>query len=1764
MRTGRKYLSLFLSLALLMAFVPTAAASDVMEVEAAYPSQVYSSLQNPGFENGDTIPLNWRLISGADMENGTFSLETNREGYVFRGAKALKLIYSGTGAYGVISDPVAVVPGQKYRLNLHSRTDAGSYKAIVDFYDGTGTIISGSSKEYAATGSGWKYVTTNGTSVLPAIAPENSSYATISLTVITGSTVYLDNIVFSELSMNRTLINGGFEEGMDQQTGEPAGYNAWEWGYGYYGTLDIAENNVHSGSKSLRVSTFKRQYSNNTVRTYLVSVIPGKDYNFSSWVFKESGAQPYMSVEYYDANGVSITAGRPANLNSTKTAIWELLSLNAVIPADVTFATITIWQAGAADAGVYYVDDISITGVLPDPNFPTGDAAIKNPSFEQGDTLPADWSKIGDTGTVVTVDNGDGTKSAKFTYVSGANGITSNYVAVESGKFYTVSAGFKNTTEQKPRIYLKFYSEAGTRISTVFWHGYDYLEMAPGGNYPLKVSGYILAPLGAKTAVLSIEQTAQTTGELLVDMVSLERAELSDTIINNGFENAQVNGIMYPMGWNAYSWTSGNVTSYDTLKVKNGNNSVKMDMTGVIDKRVKGALISSLVSVVPGETYEMSASIYNEGASKLALYCYWITQDGKQSLSKYPNSTKTGEWETVSSGKINAPSNAIAAAVMLYQSADVSYVDDVSITHVIKVVYADTLQNPGFEGGTNPDGTIKNWVKLSPSNNVVLSDEKKYEGMYSAKLTSENTDGNGLRSEPVKAVANQPYRAKIMLYNDIGTSEVYLEFWNESSNRISVKVEALSRTKEWKEVDVEAYAPENTVYATILIYQNSGVRGIVYADNGCIEKYTPIPEEIQEFVPVINGHPKVFFTESDIPGLKSKALDVEKAAMGSSGKEIAGKLLAQADVYLAEGQISYNFSNVYGMNNINITIPSPPVNVDVNNLSPNQPAGYGNYPFWTSISRGLEDRMESLSMAYILTDNEAYAQKAISIAMAMTTWAKWHDPKDTSVATNLDTAHTVFGISTVYDLLYNKMTEEERLKIKTALVGKGLEPLFADAKAKLDHNIQALRNSALGTGALALMGDVDANYTNKYLTRAMEYFNWYLEERRSSGNQEGFGYTAYAIENMIDTFEQFARVTGKKDLVNDRWLNEDLTKWVVSFSAPGSYTLAPVSDFDTATGFYQTFSVLANNGNGLAGWYLSKAKPGSQVLLTKQFLYLNKGIPISEPAQAIGNNTYLSSIGWGAIRTGWKSTDTLFGLIGNNTGLGHNHYDQNSFLISSNGQWLASDPGYSNFAYDKVWDFKSKVGHNTILVDWKKDTATGAQLYKGGGSIDTKVLTLNYAYMVGSAANAYGSLLNRFDRHAVMVNHKEQPYYILFDDLSSSQERTYTWSLFTGNWDNLLVNGSMINGSTSSQLGNTIEVRKGYNRLYAQFVSDDAMQIDTGIYSGTEGQYIHASNIVKATDQKFLTVLNTFATSICIPAAVFQPSAVMDEGTTGALSLESALFRGEKGIGGKVSWTFNVDKAGKYDISLVMPKSYIYGIYQASIDGVDLGAPYDGYSETVIMGNINNLGKMRLSAGEHTLTMTCTGTSVPSGDKFFTAVTNIVLSDTSVNTTIDKAVRITQKYDTDSILGAKIAYTSEKQDMVLFNRGTGTVSNDDMVMNAKNASVLGIQRNTFEGFGVTDATSLTYKRIVLLKSESAVSAAADYGDSKTSYFELNSSAVQNIKLYVPFKAKSITIDGQGVPFIQKNGLVEISVPSGRHSVVVQHFKQGHGSGDECD
>ncbi len=92
------------------------------------------------------------------------------------------------------------------------------------------------------------------------------------------------------------------------------------------------------------------------------------------------------------------------------------------------------------------------------------------------------------------------------------------------------------------------------------------------------------------------------------------------------------------------------------------------------------------------------------------------------------------------------------------------------------------------------------------------------------------------------------------------------------------------------------------------------------------------------------------------------------------------------------------------------------------------------------------------------------------------------------------------------------------------------------------------------------------------------------------------------------------------------------------------------------------------------------------------------------------------------------------------------------------------------------------------------------------------------------------------------------------------------------------------------------------------------------------------------------------------------------------------VFLNAIAVGNYITFTVNVPEAGTYDVHVSSANSTSRGIWQLSIDGVNLGAPQDGYSN-VSGGSLTDLdiGAINIkTAGNHTFTFTVTGKNASS------------------------------------------------------------------------------------------------------------------------------------------------------------------------------------------
>jgi hypothetical protein len=85
------------------------------------------------------------------------------------------------------------------------------------------------------------------------------------------------------------------------------------------------------------------------------------------------------------------------------------------------------------------------------------------------------------------------------------------------------------------------------------------------------------------------------------------------------------------------------------------------------------------------------------------------------------------------------------------------------------------------------------------------------------------------------------------------------------------------------------------------------------------------------------------------------------------------------------------------------------------------------------------------------------------------------------------------------------------------------------------------------------------------------------------------------------------------------------------------------------------------------------------------------------------------------------------------------------------------------------------------------------------------------------------------------------------------------------------------------------------------------------------------------------------------------------------------LLIGDSAAGQATTLSFSVPTAGTYDLGLTLTEAPDYGILTASVDGTQIGQPFDAYKPTVAVSGPVDFGDLSLTAGTHDLTLTATG-----------------------------------------------------------------------------------------------------------------------------------------------------------------------------------------------
>ena len=406
------------------------------------------------------------------------------------------------------------------------------------------------------------------------------------------------------------------------------------------------------------------------------------------------------------------------------------------------------------------------------------------------------------------------------------------------------------------------------------------------------------------------------------------------------------------------------------------------------------------------------------------------------------------------------------------------------------------------------------------------------------------------------------------------------------------------------------------------------------------------------------------------------------------------------------------------------------------------------------ITGGTGRRLQTIAQYAMLTQDPQVIQWAKELALEACKW----DPEGGSHMRRGDIGahHLLRGLNWCYDACRDRMTPAERETLRNVIVVRAnqfhhaLNP-FRGGEA---NNHAWLRAFGLAESGIVLLGDHEragewAEYVRQlYLGRFLCCLGY------QGDNNEGVSYWGYGLMFVIDYADLMKAVCGI-DLFAHPWLSQTARfpmycappgAWAVSFGDNGM----PNHGIRGPAQTRRVRDLARRTRDPYALWY-----GGERATVD--------GITPRPPVD-IPQSIHYRHIGWALFNT--SLIDGLEGVtVAMHSGryyAGHQHPDQNSFVVNAYGEKLAIDGGYYDWygsPHFKAYSMTT-LAHNTLLVDGEGQAACR----KGAdGRIAAWFDSPGYGYTVGDAADPdiYGGKLKRCDRRILFI----KPGFVVVHDL---------------------------------------------------------------------------------------------------------------------------------------------------------------------------------------------------------------------------------------------------------------------------------------------------------------------------------------------------------------------------------------------------------------
>ncbi len=381
-------------------------------------------------------------------------------------------------------------------------------------------------------------------------------------------------------------------------------------------------------------------------------------------------------------------------------------------------------------------------------------------------------------------------------------------------------------------------------------------------------------------------------------------------------------------------------------------------------------------------------------------------------------------------------------------------------------------------------------------------------------------------------------------------------------------------------------------------------------------------------------------------------------------------------------------------------------------------------------SRRCVQRALTLAMACHLTGETKYAERCEKEMLAVSDFSDWNPSHF------LDVAEMTFALAIGYDWLYDKLSEQSRAKIRSAIVDKGVSLPFNSRHkgwVRARNNWGQVCHGGLTAGALAVLED-EPDLAARTVHNALQNVTYSMAAYAPNGSYpEGPGYWSYGTSYNVLLIAVLESVFGT-DFGLTKAPGFDKTGQYLSLTTGPSGLFFNYADGGAGRGTQPALFWFASRFNR-PDWLLgerervehdverAKRSSGSGRMLPLLFLWMKD----SKETSDIRMPLHWYSEGETPItvhRSSWTDPKAVFfGVKAGSPSANHGQMDTGSFVLDADGVRWAMDLGAEGYHGIEsrgmnLWDRSQNSdrwtifrqcneGHSTLVIDGKLQIAEG-------------------------------------------------------------------------------------------------------------------------------------------------------------------------------------------------------------------------------------------------------------------------------------------------------------------------------------------------------------------------------------------------------------------------------------------------------------------------